>query len=50
MKPSGHSSFSRNATIVVADDNDSILKNMSLPMLEDRLSTLVGTRSEAHYR
>src|SRR6266404_3833108 len=44
MKPSGHSSFSRNATIVVADDNDSILKHV-VAMLEADFHVVGTVRS-----
>src|SRR3954465_12488429 len=41
MEPSGHNSFSRNATIVVADDNDAILEHV-VAMLEGA-SRVLGT-------
>jgi DNA-binding NarL/FixJ family response regulator len=44
MEPSGHNSFSRNATIVVADDNDSILEHV-VAMLEGDFRVLGTVRS-----
>src|SRR4051812_9114762 len=44
MEPSGHNSFSRNATIVVADDNDAILEHV-VAMLEGDFRVLGTVRS-----
>jgi DNA-binding NarL/FixJ family response regulator len=44
MEPSGHSSFSRNITIVVADDNNSMLEHV-VAMLERDFHVLGAVRS-----